>query len=163
MKKQFLFSIAFVLLLAGCKQTTANDDTAPDYATVEATTAVDTVAAAIDYTRTICYAYNAKGSKIEMKVNFDGSNISGTIDYALAEKDKNTGTFTGKITNGILLMDYSFQSEGVKNMRQLAFKLVDNQLIEGYGEMTNDGTRFKDINKLQFTSNMPLSKVNCPK
>lgn len=161
MKKLFLFSM-FLMLLAGCKQTTANDDAAPDYTTVEAVASVDTVAA-MDYTRTICYAYDAKGSKIEIKVNYDGSDISGTIDYALAEKDKNTGTFKGKITNGILLMDYTFQSEGTKNMRQLAFKLVDNQLIEGYGEMNNDGTRFKDVSKLQFNSNMPLSKVNCPK
>jgi len=144
MKKNPLYAVMLILLLTGCKKKIITapfpDDTA--------------VASGIE--RTVCYAYEASGNKIEMKVHYQGSKVSGTLEYALDQKDRNTGTFTGTITKGILLLDYTFDSEGVKSTRQLAFKLINEHLTE-------DGTRFKDIDKIQFNSTMPLAKVDCPK
>lgn len=111
--------------------------------------------------KTECYAYDANGSLVELQLRYTLEGVSGTLNYALAEKDSNMGTFKGKLENNILIADYTFQSEGTESVRQVAFELKDDKLIEGYGDMSEDGTHFKDVSQLKFTSTMPLSKVNC--
>ncbi|MCF6131899.1 hypothetical protein [Flavobacterium wongokense] len=151
MKKQILLPIIFAFLSIGCKkETPAPTPTEP---------VVEETAPAVS--KTECYAYDANGSKIELELQTEGTEANGTLNYALAEKDKNGGTFTGKLENNILIADYHFQSEGVESTRQVAFKLEGDKLIEGYGEMTMDGTHFRDVSQIKFTSNMPLSKVDC--
>jgi hypothetical protein len=100
-------------------------------------------------------------TRIEIKLQLIKKKASGTIEYALAEKDKNTGTFEGTFENNILIADYTFQSEGKESVRQVAFQLQDDQLVEGYGEVTADGTKFLDVSKIKFNSTMPLTKTNC--
>ncbi len=43
----------------------------------------------------------------------------------------------------------------------MAFWVKDNQLIEGYGDLNEDGTKFTDVNTIKYTSTMPLTKVEC--
>jgi hypothetical protein len=45
--------------------------------------------------------------------------------------------------------------------REVAFIIKDGKLIEGYGELNEEGTTFKDPSQLHFTSTMPLQKTNC--
>ncbi len=87
--------------------------------------------------------------------------MEANLTYAYAEKDKNTGTFTGEFNDGKLVGTYTFQSEGVESKRQVAFMLKDNQLVEGYGELNEDGTIFKDVNSVNYSSTMPLTKMDC--
>ena len=79
----------------------------------------------------------------------------------MSEKDKNSGNFTGELQEGILIANYTFKSEGKESIRQVAFKVNGDKLIEGYGELNNDGTAFKDLNNISFTSKMPLTKTDC--
>ena len=155
MKKQILFSLVFVLTLIGCKKETEEETPEPTVPVAEEP--VPTVA------KNECYSYKANGSDINMQIEFKGDDLSGTLNYFLAEKDGNAGTFTGKSENDILLLDYTFQSEGVQSTRQVAFKMQDGKLIEGYGEMNEDGTKFKDVSQLKFDSKMPLTKTACSK
>ena len=150
-----ILTIAFVTLFVNCKKETS--ETTTPVTTTPITEDTKTVTAKKE-----CYAYDAKGSKIELQLQYNTDNITGTLNYALSEKDKNTGTIKGKIENNILLVAYTFQSEGMESTRQVAFQLLDDKLVEGYGEMNKDGTHFKDVSKLKFTSTMPLSKVDCP-
>lgn len=108
-----------------------------------------------------CYMYNENGSMVNLKITKTDNPVEGNLTYALAEKDKNTGTFSGNINDGKLVGTYTFQSEGVESKRQIAFMLKDNQLVEGYGEMNEDGTMFKDANALNYSSTMPLIKTDC--
>ncbi|KKN46648.1 hypothetical protein LCGC14_0671010 [marine sediment metagenome] len=87
--------------------------------------------------------------------------MEANLTYALAEKDKNTGTYKGEFNDGKLIGTYTFQSEGVESKRQVAFMLSDDQLIEGYGELNEDGSLFKDVNTVNYSSTMPLSKTDC--
>lgn len=105
--------------------------------------------------------YDQNNTRIEIKLQLIKKKASRTIEYALAKKDRNTGTFEGTFENNILIADYTFQSEGKKSVRQIAFQLQDDQLVEGYGELTADGTNFIDISKIRFNSIMPLTKTNC--
>lgn len=108
-----------------------------------------------------CYTYEGNGSSIRFEVTQTENQVLGNLTYALSEKDKNTGTFKGKMNGNKLLGSYTFQSEGKKSTRQVAFQLKSNQLLEGYGDRNTDGTRFKDPNTLTYTDAMPLTHSAC--
>jgi hypothetical protein len=154
MNRQLVFSIVFALLLIGCKK----EIPAPGTPAPAVPIAQEVLPEA---PKTECYSYNENGSIILLQLSHNKDNINGTLTYGLKEKDSNTGHFVGKIENNILIADYTFQSEGTESVRQVAFQFKDDKLIEGYGEMTEDGTHFKDIAKLKFDSKMPLSKTVC--
>lgn len=108
-----------------------------------------------------CYNYNDGESSISLEIIENDKEVKGYLTYTLVEKDKNYGDFTGKFQNDVLIANYTFQSEGKKSIRQVAFKVVGDKLIEGYGELNNDGTEFKDFDNIDFTSTMPLTKTDC--
>lgn len=153
--KQLLFAIFFALLLIGCKKEIP-ENTSP------ITEEVKSNETKSDKPKEECYSYNAKGSVISLQLHYNENNVSGSLTYALKEKDSNTGFFTGTIKNNILVADYTFQSEGTESTRQVAFQFKDGKVFEGYGDMNQEGTRFKDATKLNFDSTMPLDKTICP-
>lgn len=108
-----------------------------------------------------CYVFNDGKDKVSLEITEIGSEIKGKLNYDFAEKDKNKGTFAGELKNGMLVANYTFQSEGMESVRQVVFKVQNDTLIEGYGDMNADGTTFKDVNSLTFSSNMPLVKTDC--
>lgn len=110
-----------------------------------------------------CYIFNDGKNNVSLEITENGSEIKGNLNYAYAEKDKNSGNFTGKLTDGILIGKYTFQSEGKESTREVAFKVDGDKLIEGYGDLNEDGTAFKDATHLDFTSKMPLTKTDCNK
>jgi hypothetical protein len=151
MKKQIILSISIALLLIGCKK---GDDVVIFGKPVK-------VEVKENETKSECYSYEKDGNAISVQIETSGEDVFGAMAYHLAEKDKNAGLLKGKWENNILLADYTFKSEGTQSTRQVAFELKDGQLIEGYGEMNEDGTKFKDVSQLKFTSTMPLSKTVC--
>lgn len=110
-----------------------------------------------------CYVFNDGKSTVSLEITQNDAAIKGNLTYALSEKDKNSGTFTGQVKDGVLIANYTFQSEGKESTRQIAFKVNKDTLTEGYGELNSEGTAFKDVNSLSFTSNMPLTKTDCSK
>ncbi len=115
----------------------------------------------VTFSEPACYAYNDGNNHISLEFTDIGPTLKGNLTYAFAEKDKNTGTFVGQLKDNVLLADYTFKSEGVTSVRQVAFKVSKDTLIEGYGDMNAEGTAFKDIKHLNFTSTMPLVKGDC--
>ena len=152
MKKQLLLFLATTALLVSCKkeETTQPETITP---TVEET--------AIEEPKSTCYEYKTKDNEIKLQLQLNGEKASGSLRYNFKEKDNNKGTFEGTFKNNILIANYTFQSEGVESVRQVAFQLKDGKLIEGFGEPTADGTKFKDVSKLTFNSTLPLSEINC--
>lgn len=110
-----------------------------------------------------CYVFDDGKNSLSLEVTENKGNIKGNLDYALFEKDKNSGVFTGQLKDGILIGNYNFQSEGKESTRAVAFKVDGTALIEGYGELNEEGTAFKNINSLRFSSQMPLTKTDCAK
>ncbi|MGA9638900.1 hypothetical protein [Flavobacterium sp.] len=110
-----------------------------------------------------CYIFNDGKNTVTLEIIEMGTNIKGNLTYLLAEKDKNSGTFTGQLKGNILTGTYTFESEGSQSSREVAFKVDNNTLIEGYGALDNSGTTFKNPNNLNFTSKMPLTKMDCQK
>lgn len=108
-----------------------------------------------------CYAFKGDYGTVILRVTDLANGIKGYLKYDLYEKDSNNGTFEGVLKGDTLVADYTFQSEGVESVREVAFLIKDNQLLEGYGEMTPDGTKFKETKTLKFNTAMPLAKTDC--
>ena len=110
-----------------------------------------------------CYRYINNHDTIILKtINVNGF-ITGTLVYNLYEKDKNKGTIQGVMKGGILIVNYTFFSEGIKSERQVAFKKDDENFIEGYGNAEDkDGkTVFKNIDSLTFSRSVILKPYDC--
>jgi hypothetical protein len=112
---------------------------------------------------TNCYQYAGMADTITLTLARTGETFTGTLVYHLKEKDSNTGTILGSKKGDILLADYTFMSEGVQSVRQVAFKQEGNTLVEGYGdiETRDDKVYFKDTDSLQFNSSMKLVEKPC--
>ena len=108
-----------------------------------------------------CYTYNANNNSIKFRVKEVGKKVKGDLSYALNGKDANTGTFTGTLKVNKLIGSYTFNSEGKKSTREVAFLVKNNRLIEGYGPLNETGTKFKDKEAIKYTSKMPLTKTGC--
>lgn len=109
-----------------------------------------------------CYDYSANGNEVRMEItSIDDNLVEGNLTYAYAEKDKNTGTFKGTLNDDKVIGKYTFMSEGVQSIRDVAFKVDNDQLIEGYGDMDESGTTFKDTSSINYSTTMPLKKVDC--
>lgn len=106
------------------------------------------------------YTYMQQGDTVSLHLTMQGSKAMGHLTYAWKEKDHNNGSFEGEIKDGILLADYTFQSEGMSSVRQVAFKIDGTTATEGYGDVEEKDGKFvfKDANNLSFDKGLVLSK-----
>ena len=79
-----------------------------------------------------------------------GESFEGTLKFKNFEKDSSSGTFNGTYKDGILLGDYSFQSEGMDSVMQVIFKKIGDDFIRGYGDVNANGNRFTNINDITY-------------
>lgn len=112
-----------------------------------------------------CYVYVRHLDTIILKTTDVNGIVTGTLVYNLYQKDKYMGTIRGEMKGDLLIADYSFFSEGVKSVRQVAFKKHGKSFIEGYGdtEDINGKTAFKNTDSLNFKTSIVLGKVDCKK
>ena len=112
-----------------------------------------------------CYRINDSKYNVEMQINSQDEDVAGTLNYAIAEKDANSGTFHGTFEKDVLIADYSFMSEGVTSMRQLAFKKMGEELWEGYGEMKEENGKMVFVNPgaIKFGDGIILKQQPCQK
>lgn len=110
-----------------------------------------------------CYEFNNNGNHVKMEIDQVNTEVTGNLNIAYDGKDTYQGKFVGSLDGDKLFGTYTFYAEGTESSREMAFLVKDNQLIEGYGELNDDGTKFKDISTIKFTSTMPLTKIECDK
>ena len=110
-----------------------------------------------------CYRYVNAGDTVLLKLIHVGDAITGTLVYDYKEKDDNKGTIQGSMRGNLFVADYTFQSEGIQSVRQVAFKLEENSFIEGYGDINSadDKVRFKNLDSLKFNDSMRLVEIDC--
>ena len=105
-----------------------------------------------------CYANYSLKDTVKLELVKNENIISGTLSFKYFGKDENIGTFAGVMRGDTLVADYTFMSEGVTSVRQIAFIKLDNTLVEGYGDVEekNGEMVFKNIGKLNFKDGAPL-------
>ena len=112
-----------------------------------------------------CYSGSIKKDTILMNLTIKGNEVTnGKLSYKFYEKDKNQGTLVGELKGDTLFADYTFMSEGVSSVREVAFLKKGDSYIEGFGDVVDDNkgkVTFKDKKQLKFDGNVVLSKVDC--
>jgi hypothetical protein len=111
-----------------------------------------------------CYAYETATDTVRLSFTRSGENVTGELGYRLREKDRNTGTLTGTMRGDTLLADYTFGSEGIESVREVAFLFRDGRVVEGYGPVAQRAGKvvFRDRRSLSFTPGFVLQPVVCP-
>ncbi|WPP48294.1 hypothetical protein [Catalinimonas niigatensis] len=112
-----------------------------------------------------CYMGTVGQDSVFLSVQTQNGQASGQLTYQFYEKDQNRGTFEGRLTGDtLLLLDYTFMSEGVESERQVAYLLQnDGTLSEGYGEMEDQEgkMKFRNTDNLSFGDGFILQKADC--
>ena len=79
-----------------------------------------------------------------------GEAFKGTLSFKNYQKDSSSGPFLGTYIDGILLGEYSFQSEGMYSVIQVIFKKSVDGFIRGYGKMNAAGDRFANLKDITY-------------
>jgi len=112
-----------------------------------------------------CYvAYLAKDVYSLKILSQSGEQVEGELEFNNFEKDSSNGTFKGTYKNGIILADYTFQSEGTLSVAQVIFKKTTDGFVRGYGDVDlATGTHFVDLNNITYDSSVifKFSKEDC--
>lgn len=151
--RQLIFAAATSLLLAACHEQT------PQTAEAPAATAAPAPAGPQ------CYAYTSAKDTVRLTLTTTQPTVTGQLSYRYFEKDRNEGTIRGAMHGDTLRAEYTFQSEGVASVREVAFVRRGTGFVEGYGDVIERGGAmvFKQPQALKFTSTTTLAPVPCPK
>ena len=85
----------------------------------------------------ICYTNYSVKDTVKLELERNENRINGSLRIKLLGKNENKGTFSGVLRGDTLVADYTFMSEGVTSVRQIAFLKRNNTLVEGYGDVKN--------------------------
>ena len=110
-----------------------------------------------------CYISTFNKDTAHLKLTINNNEVSGNLVYDRFEKDGNVGTIKGRVQDSLIVADYTFQSEGMTSVREVVFKIKDESLIEGFGDivMKSDTAVFKNITQLKFQDEQPFVKEEC--
>lgn len=110
-----------------------------------------------------CYQMMMKRDTAALELTVKDTTVTGSLQYNLYEKDRNTGTLQGVLRNDIIYADYTFQSEGMTSVREVAFKIQDGALLQAVGAVSEQNSKvvFKDQATLQFPTDAPFLKTAC--
>lgn len=109
--------------------------------------------------------YVAHLSKDVYTLNIQSSNnteVIGALAYNNYQKDSSSGSFKGTFQNDILLGKYSFDSEGSHSERQVIFKKIGDNFIQGFGpaKLVDGEETFDPISSVVYDSNSTFKKSN---
>lgn len=158
MKKVLVITTLILTVLVSCKKEATTTEP------IQITPSPPKEAEIVEPAGNQCYAWRSNGSIIEMSFNVNShQEVNGKLSYNLVGKDKNEGTLIGNMKGDTLIADYTFTSEGVSSVREVAFLQKDGAFIEGFGDIAsaNDKVTFKDKSKLTFDAKNTLTKVEC--
>lgn len=159
MKKYLLiFTAIATILVSSCKNETKKEEfevTSPEES--------DIMESDVNSPEIACYRYISKKDTVLLQMEKMNDEVAGTLSYNYFEKDKNDGTFEGKMMGDTLLGNYTFKSEGAVSVREVLFLKKGNMLVEGFGEVEeiNGKIKFKNNTKFTYNDAMPLEAINC--
>ena len=109
-----------------------------------------------------CYTIIQQRDTAILNLNVVDSSVTGKLEYRRFEKDHNIGTIEGFVSGNMIVANYTFQSEGMTSVREVAFAIRNDSLFEGYGEIDvkNDTAKYVNTSQLKFMER-PFVKVPC--
>lgn len=105
------------------------------------------------------YIHNKNKNEFTLSFIQEGDSVVGKYSYHLNGRDENNGTIKGVIKDNLLIADYDFMSEGIKSIRQVVFKMEDDSLLEGYGDVIEKDGKvvFIDLTQLRYNEDFKLN------
>lgn len=159
MKKFILIvPILFAVIMISCKNETKNEES--EMMIPEESDNMDTDE---NISPISCYKYTSAKDTVLLQMEKTNDEVAGTLSYNYFEKDKNDGTFEGKMIGDTLFADYTFGSEGSVSVREVMFVKKGDKFVEGFGEVeeVNGKMKFKDNAKFTLNETLALQKTNC--
>lgn len=153
-----IFAAIATIVFYSCKNETKNED----LETIS-TEGTDNMDSDVNSPSISCYRFVSKRDTILLQMEKINDDIAGTLSYNYFEKDKNDGTFEGKMVGDTLFANYTFGSEGTVSVREVMFVKKGNKLLEGFGDVEEvDGKmKFKDNVQYSLNDAMPLEEIDC--
>lgn len=111
-----------------------------------------------------CYSFVNDKDTIMLNLTLLPDNkVEGALAYFLFEKDRNFGKINGEVKDDLIIAEYDYASEGKVSVRQVVFKKSEGKITEGFGEVVEEGGKFKykDINALSFENGLVLMEGPC--
>ncbi|WP_199120706.1 hypothetical protein [Pedobacter sp. ASV28] len=153
MKKQFVFLMISLIFFCACQSSTSEKES--DQAGLDSNLAPTA--------QQNCYAYIKGKDTATLTLLTSGMVSTGELHYKWFEKDNNSGTIAGEMHGDTLIASYTFNAEGKQSSRQVVFLKRGDQLLEGFGEVTEKEGKviFKDVSKLNFGQALVFEQVAC--
>ena len=163
MRPSILILACFIMIAVSCNSENAGKQRSDSSSEV---IAVDTTFTASHPKKSSsdCYVYIKNRDTASLKLNIEGEELTGELDYKLFEKDSNKGKIAGEMKGDTIIAEYTFDSEGMRSVREVVFvKKDDGNIYEGTGEVMEKGGKmvFKDRAALKFSPAMVFTKTNC--
>jgi hypothetical protein len=155
MKPFFLSAGLLTIVISSCQQ--------PSNTKTPSTLADSTKTSTPVHEGPQCFYQIFKQDTAYLQFESDNEVVTGKLEYKPFEKDKNTGTISGTITDNIIEVEYHYMSEGIMSVRKAIFKMDGERLLEATVDKTDkDGQPLfdKDYSKLKYDS-VPFVKGNC--
>lgn len=110
-----------------------------------------------------CYQMVIDGDTAFMKLNQTNDSLYGTLVYKRKVGSLDDGEINLKATAGRAEGFYTFERKGKFVVRQMIFKIKENALAEGYGDlnMQNDTAVLKYPHAINFEEKHSFNKVKC--
>lgn len=159
MKATILVLAAFSLIMASC-----NNENKEKHDANKAQITAKSPDTELKINGNDCYVYLKNRDTATLKINVEGNNLVGELNYRLFEKDSNKGQIVGQIKGDTIIAEYTFSSEGMKSVREVAFlKKPDGNLYEGTGEAIEKNGKmvFKDHSAMTFDGSIIFTKTDC--
>lgn len=150
------FILMFAVIIISCNNNngagTADDDST---SVVQSDTAQITLPS--------CYTLQTSNNLVLLKLETMHPTVSGQLTYEIMGKDKNDGTIEGTMSGDTLFANYNFMSEGIRSVREVAFLKKGDSLIEGFGNVKQQGDTmvFTNTDSLNFDGSMVLKETPC--
>lgn len=162
MKASIITAAFFILATTACTNENKNKQTGDTAEVI----AMDTTFTATHPKKSSsdCYVYTKNRDTASLKINIEGEELTGQLDYKFFEKDSNKGKIAGEIKGDTIIAEYTFDSEGMRSVREVVFvKKDDGNIYEGTGDVIEKSGKmvFRDRSTLKFGQAIIFTKTNC--
>ena len=111
-----------------------------------------------------CYMRVTGRDTLLLRINQNGDDITGTLEFDNYQKDSSSGSLKGKKSaDGLIHVYYDFFAEGMRSVREMYFKPGNKKLTMATGDMdySGDTAIFKNAPQLFYSQSDALTLVDC--
>ena len=162
--KYVIYMLLFVIVF-GCTSNTSSKSASDADTSATVNNPPETESPRIGETITLdgCYIRVTGRDTLLLQIKETSGTIKGTMKFDNYEKDSSSGTVTGKMENGKLVLWYAFASEGMQSYAQHIMQPVKDGLILGNSDIkiSSDSAFIKDLSTVAFPISNKLTRTEC--